>query len=148
MFTLWIKTIFVPFNNNLSCWFSYTTDWSLVDTRAYQPYTLVGTPVWRPVLDPLAVYASATIHTYTENTNCQENCVSSSWRTKVCKFLKGGWIYSCCMYAVKTIAVAKEAMADKLILTIAGEIWLTNFLFKNLDSDLSFCSNIDSKSLN
>ena len=35
---------------------------SLVITRAYQPYTLVGPPVRGLVLDPLAVYSSRTVH--------------------------------------------------------------------------------------
>ena len=28
--------------------FSYTTEWYLVDTPAYKPFTLVGPPVLRP----------------------------------------------------------------------------------------------------
>ena len=36
---------------------------SLVDHRAYKPYTLVGPLVWRPVLAPLAVNASTTNYT-------------------------------------------------------------------------------------
>ena len=35
---------------------------SLVITRAYQPYTLVGPPVRGLVLDPLAVYSSRTVY--------------------------------------------------------------------------------------
>ena len=42
--------------------FSYTTQGSLVDTRAYYPYTLVGPPVRRLGLDPLAVYTSTTVY--------------------------------------------------------------------------------------
>ena len=41
---------------------SYTTEGSLVDTRAYKPYTLVGPPVRRLVLDPLAVDTSTTVY--------------------------------------------------------------------------------------
>ena len=40
-------------------------DWEWEDHRSncwYQPYTLVGPPVWRLVLDPLAVYSSRTIY--------------------------------------------------------------------------------------
>ena len=42
--------------------FSYTMEGSLEDTRGYLPYTLVGPPVWRPVLSPLAVYTSTTVY--------------------------------------------------------------------------------------
>ena len=35
---------------------------SLVDTRAYLPYTLGGPPVWGLVLDPLAAYTSTTVY--------------------------------------------------------------------------------------
>ena len=37
---------------------------SLVDHRAYKPYTLVGPPVFRPLLAPLAVYSSTTDYVY------------------------------------------------------------------------------------
>ena len=39
---------------------SFSTVGSLVDHRAYKPYTLVGPPVRRPVLAPLAFYSSTT----------------------------------------------------------------------------------------
>ena len=41
--------------------FSYITEGSLVDTRAYKPYILAGPPLRRLVLDPLAVYTLTTI---------------------------------------------------------------------------------------
>ena len=43
--------------------FVYTTEGSLVDTRAYKPYTLAGPPALRLVLDPLAAYTSTADYT-------------------------------------------------------------------------------------
>ena len=34
----------------------------IMDERTYQPYILVGPPVWRPVLDPLAAYTSTIVY--------------------------------------------------------------------------------------
>ena len=45
----------------LHCDNKLSTEGSLVITRAYQPYTLVGPPVWGLVLDPLAVYSLRTV---------------------------------------------------------------------------------------
>ena len=42
--------------------FLLSMEGSLVTIRAYQPYTLVGSPVRRLVLDLLAVYSSRTIY--------------------------------------------------------------------------------------
>ena len=36
----------------------------IVDKRTYQPYTLVGPPVWWPVLNPLAAYTLTTVYIY------------------------------------------------------------------------------------
>ena len=42
--------------------FLLSTEGSLVIIGAYQPYTLVGPPVRRLVLDPLAVYTLKTVY--------------------------------------------------------------------------------------
>ena len=39
----------------------------IVDTWTYLPYTLVGPPVWRPVLDPIAAYTSTTVYLWTRD---------------------------------------------------------------------------------
>ena len=44
--------------------FSCTMEGYLVDTQAYQPFTLVGPPVLRPVLDPLNAYTSTTVYIF------------------------------------------------------------------------------------
>ena len=42
--------------------FSHPIEGYLVDTRAYQTFTLVGPPVLRPVQDPLAAFTSTTVY--------------------------------------------------------------------------------------
>ena len=39
---------------------------SLVDHRAYNPYTLVGPPAFQPVLASLAVYSSSTDYVWSQ----------------------------------------------------------------------------------
>ena len=56
------ETIKECFTTIKQVFFSYTTDGFLVDTKAYQPYTLVGPPVWRPLLAPLAANTSTTVY--------------------------------------------------------------------------------------
>ena len=52
------------FTTVIKVYFSYTMEGSLVDTRAYQPYTLAEPPVRGLVLDPLAVYTLTTVYIY------------------------------------------------------------------------------------
>ena len=60
-------TVSYNHSSDLFCTCTYLkwlTVGSLVDLRAYKPYTLVGPPVWWPVLAPLAVYSSTTVYTW------------------------------------------------------------------------------------
>ena len=52
------------FNNCKTIVLSLSTVGSLVDHRAFKPYTLAGPLVWWPVLAPLAVYSSTTYYIY------------------------------------------------------------------------------------
>ena len=52
---LWPELIKRVFNYCQTSVLSLSTMGSLVDHRAYKPYTLEGPPVWQPVLAPLAL---------------------------------------------------------------------------------------------
>ena len=44
----------------------------------YKPYTLLGPPVWRPVLAPLAVNSSTTDYIFLTNTTLCKNCITEA----------------------------------------------------------------------
>ena len=58
------------------CVVSLSTVGSLVDHRAYKPYTLAGQPILRQVLAPLAVNSSTTDYVYLYE--CMKVLVSSA----------------------------------------------------------------------
>ena len=62
-----------PINFVQQVFFLLSTEGSLVITRAYQPYTLVGPPVRGLVLDPLAVYSSRSMYSFWTFTNFAKN---------------------------------------------------------------------------
>ena len=60
--------------------FSFTTEGYLVDTRVYQPFTLVGPSVLPLALDPLAAYTSTTIYI-----SLLEVLVGANFKSLICR---------------------------------------------------------------
>ena len=55
-----------------------------IDNRAYEPYTLVGPPVWGLVLAPLIAFTSTTVYKFPNNV-CLIHLVVRRFPTKYCK---------------------------------------------------------------
>ena len=97
--------------------FSYTTEGSLVDTGAYQPYTLAGPPVWRLVLAPLAVYNIVALKT--NHCLLYFKCFPFSFETFLLFFLQG---HSFSMFVKEDYLILHYLFLSCLFVAIAVDV--------------------------
>ena len=119
---------------------SLSTVGSLVDQRAYKSYTLVGPPVLRPVLAPLAVNSSTTVYIYLvlmclQFRSCmsrEKRILSQNWSRNLIQWPnKGKNMYRC--HRRFWLLVEEKLFRNKLRLNFYWKTkelnWLNDWIF-------------------